>query len=121
MKKTKLSVNFSLIISLLANFGVINNAHDTNQEFTLKIIGHNPVEVYTNDVQSMGVITYLTDWFEEVLIYDVSNPANISLLGSYECFNDISFAVKGVKTFLIRGDYTIMGLSSENGKKRNEA
>lgn len=109
MKKTKLLVNFSLIVTLLANFSVINNAHATNQEFTLKEIGHIPVEGYANDVQAVGDIVYLTDWLEGFLVYDVSNPTNPSLLGSYECNNNINPAVKGAKTFLVRGDYAIVG------------
>ena len=57
----------------------------------------------------MGDIVYLTDWLEGFLVYNVSNPANPSLLGSYECNNDINPAVKGAKTFLVRGDYAIVG------------
>ncbi len=109
MKKTRLLVCTSLVIAFLLNFGCINSTHAIDQEFTLKEIGHIPVEGYANDVQAEENIVYLTDWLEGFLIYDVSNPANPSLLGSYECNNDINPAVKGAKTFLVRGNYAIVG------------
>jgi hypothetical protein len=109
MKKTKLLANFSLIVILLTNFGIIINVHAPNQEFTLIEIGHIPVEGYANDVQAVGDKIYLSDWLEGFLVYDMSNLGNISILGSYECPNNINPAVKGAKTFLVRDDYAIVG------------
>ena len=75
----------------------------------LKEIGHIPVEGFANDVQAVGDTVYLSDWLEGFLIYDISNLGNPSLLGSYECPNNINPTVKGAKTFLVRGDHAIVG------------
>ncbi|MFX0206394.1 MAG: LVIVD repeat-containing protein [Candidatus Hodarchaeota archaeon] len=109
MKKPKILLITGLLAALLVTSGFMNGIHASDQEFTLKEIGLIPVEGYANDVQVVGDIVYLTDWLEGFLVYNVSNPANQSLLGSYECNNNINPAVKGAKTFLVRGDYAIVG------------
>lgn len=109
MKITKLLVITSLLVALLVNSGFINSAHATDQEFVLKKIGHIPVEGLANDVRAEGDTVYLLDFREGFLIYDISEPANPTLLGSHVGNNDIDPDTKGGKTFFIRGDHAIVG------------
>ncbi|MFQ5979254.1 MAG: LVIVD repeat-containing protein [Candidatus Heimdallarchaeota archaeon] len=109
MKKAQLLVITSFAIALVLNYGFISSAHASDQEFVLRQIGHIPAEGRTDAVQVVGKTAYILDFEEELLIYDVSELAHPTLLGSYEANNWINPAVKGGHSFLIRGDYAIVG------------
>jgi hypothetical protein len=106
MKKTKLIIIASLVTALLLkNYGFLNSTHASDQEFAFRVIGRIPTEGVACDVHVVGDTVYILDFEEGFLIYDVSEPANPTLLGSYEVNND----PKGGHNFLIRGDYAIVG------------
>ncbi|MFX0185727.1 MAG: LVIVD repeat-containing protein [Candidatus Hodarchaeota archaeon] len=109
MKKPKILVITGLVAALLVNSGFMNGTHATDQEFVLKEIGHIPVEGYANDIHAEGNTVYLLDFTEGFLIYDISELANPTLLGSYVGYNNIDPNVKGGKTFFIRGDQVVVG------------
>ncbi|MHA2363816.1 MAG: LVIVD repeat-containing protein [Candidatus Hodarchaeales archaeon] len=109
MKKPKFLIITSLVVALLVNSGFISSTYATDQKFVLKEIGHIHVEGLANDVHAEGDTVYLLDFNEGFLIYNISELANPTLLGSYVGNNDIDPNVKGGKTFYIRGDHVIVG------------
>ncbi|MHA2366300.1 MAG: LVIVD repeat-containing protein [Candidatus Hodarchaeales archaeon] len=109
MTKIKLLLITSFVIALFVNSGFISNSHAIDQEFVLKEIGHIPVEGFAYGVHAVGNIVYLLDFIEGFLIYDISEPADPTLLGSYVGYNDIDPEVKGGKDVFVRGDYAIVG------------
>lgn len=99
----------SFAVALLLNYAFISRAHASDQEFVLREIGHISTEGRTDAVQAVGDTVYTLDFEEGFRIYDVSDPAHPVLLGSYECKNNINPLVTGGHSFLIRGDYAIVG------------
>lgn len=109
MDKSKILILTNLVVALLVNSCFINSTLTSEHEFVLEEIGHIPVSGYANDVYADEDIVYLIDFTEGFLIYDISELANPTLLGSYIGYNNLDSNVKGGKTFHIREDCAIVG------------
>ncbi|MFX0094914.1 MAG: LVIVD repeat-containing protein [Candidatus Hodarchaeota archaeon] len=110
MRKNDLVIGI-LVFLCFFNFWILPcvRTQANDHEFVLREIGHIPTAGRTDCVHAGENILYTLDFELGFLIYDVSDPTNSTLLGSYEGFNSINPSVKGGHSFFVRGDHAIVG------------
>ncbi|MFX1254227.1 MAG: LVIVD repeat-containing protein [Promethearchaeota archaeon] len=110
MRKNDLFIGI-LVFLCFFNFWILPcvRTQANDNEFVLREIGHILTAGRTDCVHAVENTLYTLDFNLGFLIYDVSDPSNSTLLGSYEGSNYINPSVKGGHNFFVRGDYAIVG------------